>query len=168
MADIQLAERYLYPGERWFGRGNLQVRTLLGSCVAITLWHPGLKSGGMCHYLLPEDPTRSRARAPDPRYADEAMGLFLRDIKRMRTCASDYRAGLFGGGNMFTALERAWTVDIGRRNSEMGRSLLRRYGFTLVYEDVGGKLHRQVILDITDGKIFLRRGQGNTVILAVN
>lgn len=166
MADLQLAERYLYPGERWFGRGKLQIRTLLGSCVAITLWHPGLKVGGMCHYLLPEEPVRSRSRPPDARYADDAMNLFLRDIKRVNTCPVDYRVGLFGGGNMFTALERAWTVDIGRRNTEMGRSLLRRFGFVLAYEDVGGKLHRQVILDLMDGKILLRRGHGSSIVLA--
>ena len=43
----------LMPGELWSGRGAASVRTLLGSCVALTLWHPRLRVGGMCHYLLP-------------------------------------------------------------------------------------------------------------------
>jgi chemotaxis protein CheD len=29
------------------------IRTVLGSCVSITLWHPVKRVGGMCHFLLP-------------------------------------------------------------------------------------------------------------------
>lgn len=160
-------ERYLYPGERWFGKGKIQLRTLLGSCVAITLWHPGLMVGGMCHYLLPEDPGKTRKKMPDPRYADDAIWLFLKDIKRSRTCAADYRVGLFGGGNMFTNLDQTWSVDIGKRNASIGRSMLRNYGFSIAYEDLEGAVHRQIILDLRDGTVFLRRGTQQIVVLPV-
>jgi len=165
MTDIHITEHYLYPGERWFGRGKMQLRTLLGSCVAITLWHPGLGVGGMCHYLLPEDPGKTRGRLLDPRYADEAMALFLRDIKRSGTCPADYQVGLFGGGNMFTTLERAWSVDIGRRNAEAGRLLLRSHGFSVTYSDLEGRLHRQIVLDVRNGTLSLRCGTERSKIL---
>ena len=42
----------LLPGELYFGQRHL-LKTLLGSCVAITLWHPQRQLGGMCHFLLP-------------------------------------------------------------------------------------------------------------------
>ncbi|CAK0756756.1 putative chemoreceptor glutamine deamidase CheD [Gammaproteobacteria bacterium] len=165
MANANTVERYLYPGDLWFGKGKIQLRTLLGSCVSITLWHPGLNIGGMCHYLLPEDPGKGRGQLPDPRYADDAMDLFLKVIKRARTCPADYRVGLFGGGNMFTNLEQTWSVDIGLRNAATGRFLLRNYGFSIAYEDLEGKVHRQIILDLTDGTIFLRRGKDRSIIL---
>ncbi|CAK0774662.1 putative chemoreceptor glutamine deamidase CheD [Gammaproteobacteria bacterium] len=165
MAELNMTEHYLYPGERWFGRGKMQLRTLLGSCVAITLWHPGRGIGGMCHYLLPEDPGKSRSRPLDPRYADEAMALFLKDIKHSSTCPADYQVGLFGGGNMFTTLERAWSVDIGRRNAAFGRLLLRRHGFSVAYEDLEGRTHRQIILDMRDGTLVLRRGTEHSMVL---
>jgi chemotaxis protein CheD len=119
----------------------------------------------MCHYLLPEDPGKNRGRSPDPRYADEAMNLFLRDIKHAGTCPADYRVGLFGGGNMFTTLERSWSVDIGRRNAEAGRSLLKRYGFSIAYEDLEGRTHRQIVLDMRNGTVQLRRGTEQSVVL---
>ena len=44
---------YLPAGKFHFGGGNVRVHTLLGSCVAITVWHPLKRVGGICHYLLP-------------------------------------------------------------------------------------------------------------------
>ena len=49
----------LLPGQWHVGRHVAQMRTLLGSCVAVVLWHPARRLGGMCHYLLP-----SRRRTP--------------------------------------------------------------------------------------------------------
>ena len=50
---------FLHPGECYFGGGPTRIATLLGSCVSITVWHPRLLVGGMCHYMLP-----SRQRPP--------------------------------------------------------------------------------------------------------
>jgi len=47
-------EIVLHPGDWWFGGGDTRARTVLGSCIAITLWHPQLRVGGMCHYMLPQ------------------------------------------------------------------------------------------------------------------
>ncbi len=161
-----VSEHYLYPGGIWFGSRKTQLRTLLGSCVAITLWHPGLRVGGMCHYLLPENPLKDRIGVhEDTRYADHAMRTFLRGIKKARTCPMDYQVGLFGGGNMFTALEREWSVDIGSRNIAAGYLLLQRSGFATTYEDLGGKVHRQITLDMSNGTLFLRRGTEQTLVL---
>ncbi|MBL8511280.1 MAG: chemotaxis protein CheD, partial [Betaproteobacteria bacterium] len=48
---------FLQPGEFYFGDADTRIRTLLGSCVSITMWHPTRRIGGMCHYMLP---TRGR------------------------------------------------------------------------------------------------------------
>ena len=53
-------------------------RTLLGSCVSISLWHPRRKIGGMCHYMLPSR-GGCEASAPDGRYADEVIALMLQE-----------------------------------------------------------------------------------------
>ena len=165
MTNSPVHEHYLYPGDRWFGKGKIRLRTLLGSCVAITLWHPGLRIGGMCHYLLPTDPGKPRCRPPDPRYADEAMGLFLRDMKRTATHPTEYQVGLFGGGNMFMALERSWSVDVGRRNAAAAHALLHQYGFIVTHEDLEGRVHRQILLDLRDGSLTLRRGVERSIVL---
>ena len=72
---------------------DTSLRTLLGSCIAITIWHPGRRIGGMCHFLLP-----SRARRPgdalDGRYGDEAMEAMMDLLKLTQTKPSEYAAGL--------------------------------------------------------------------------
>src|SRR3954447_16549729 len=101
-----LIEIFLQPGECYFGDRYTRIRTLLGSCVAITLWHPKLLIGGMCHYLLPQRPGAQPAILSG-KYADEAMRLLLGEIKRANTSPQDYEVKMFGGGNMFPTQHRA-------------------------------------------------------------
>lgn len=77
-------EIFLQPGEFYFGDEKTRIRTLLGSCVAITMWHPKLNIGGMCHYMLPQNRRKETAHVLDGRYAVDAMQMFLREIHRSR------------------------------------------------------------------------------------
>jgi len=47
-----VVEIFLNPGEYFVGGAGFQVRTILGSCVSIILWHQRLRYGAMSHYLL--------------------------------------------------------------------------------------------------------------------
>ena len=62
----------LMPGQMHLGQQVASVRTLLGSGVAITLWHPQRRIGGMCHFLLPQH-QRQPGTAADGRDGDEAV-----------------------------------------------------------------------------------------------
>ena len=53
-AARNVIEIFLQPGDFYFGDRDTRIRTLLGSCVSITMWHPRLHVGGMCHFMLPE------------------------------------------------------------------------------------------------------------------
>jgi chemotaxis protein CheD len=44
---------YLLPGQLHVSADPCQIRTILGSCVAICLWDSHLGVGGMNHFLLP-------------------------------------------------------------------------------------------------------------------
>lgn len=97
----QLVEVFLQPGEYHFGDRNTRIRTLLGSCVSVVIWHPLLLIGGMCHFLLPQRSGRHSGSTLDGRYADEALQLLLQAASAAGTRAEEYQAKLFGGGNMF-------------------------------------------------------------------
>lgn len=56
----------LLAGQLYFGTQAGTVRTLLGSCVALVLWHPQRRIGAMCHYLLPG--RQRRDGSPDARF----------------------------------------------------------------------------------------------------
>src|SRR5437016_1401557 len=91
---------FLQPGEHYVGDATCRIRTLLGSCVSITLWHPQRRIGAMSHFLLSNRPAAA-GEALDGLYAEEAMSLMLRDLERERVFAQECQAKLFGGGNMF-------------------------------------------------------------------
>jgi chemotaxis protein CheD len=106
-------EIYLQPGEYFWGGERNRVKTLLGSCVAICIWHPRLKIGGMSHCLLPSrghggPRVGERTDAPEatgghggPRvgertdaelsgkYVDECLEIFFREMARAGTRKQD-------------------------------------------------------------------------------
>ncbi len=150
VTDVLLA-----PGEFYFGRGSTRLHTLLGSCVAITLWHPVKRVGGMCHYLLP---TRGGNRHLSPgHYGDDAIQLFAREISRRGTLPHEYDVKVFGGGNMFES-GPVNTVNVSVSNIEYGLTLLNEYGFRISASDVGGNCHRKIRLDLWSGDVWIQRG----------
>lgn len=146
---------FLQPGEVYFGGRDTRIRTLLGSCVAIAMWHPGMLAGGMCHYMLPAAPAGKRD-ALDGRYADEAMELMLREIRNAYTSPAEYQVKLFGGGHMFSAYQPVRGDHVGAKNVEMARILLKRHGFSTHAEHLGGVGHRNVLFDIWNGHVWMR------------
>jgi chemotaxis protein CheD len=148
----------LMPGQMHFGAQAASLRTLLGSCVAITLWHPAKRIGGMCHYLLPSRP-RKGGEELDGRYGDEAIEAMLRQIKLSGTAPADYLAHLYGGADTMpegTTLK----FNVGERNIELGWSLIDRHGFQLQGVDVGEDVPRTVTLTLATGEVHMKRGAG--------
>lgn len=154
-------EVFLQPGEFYFGDQATRIRTLLGSCVAMTMWHPVLHFGAMCHYLLPTRGSR-HPRPPhkelDGRYGDEAYLLFLNEAIRHDTDPSDYEIKVFGGGNMFPGLRNGGNLPIGDQNIAAGFQLLAMHGHPIKSHNVGGSEYRTVILDTWSGETWLKRG----------
>jgi chemotaxis protein CheD len=154
-------EIFLQPGEFYFGDEKTRIRTLLGSCVAITLWHPHRRIGGMCHYMLPHRPNKRPGDGLDGRYAEEVLQMFINELQATRSKPGEYQVKLFGGGQMFHQLppgnKPRRHVDISARNIEVGRELVQRHGFRLHAEDLGGQGHRNVILDLWNGDVWLKK-----------
>lgn len=149
-------EIFLQPGEWYFGDRQTRVRTLLGSCVSITLWHPKQLIGGMCHYMLPER-SAPQPVSPNGKYADEAFWLLLKEIQRSGTALHDYEVKLFGGGNMFPSASRCAKSHIGLKNADFGKHLLNRHGVRMKSSDLGGVGHRTVMFDIWSGHVWVKK-----------
>lgn len=146
---------FLQPGEYFVGDSRHQLRTLLGSCVSVTLWHPGRRIGAMSHFLLATRPRPPEA-ALDGRYGDEAFALMLQDLASLRIPLHECEAKLFGGGNMFPTGGFVYASDIGRRNGEAARQQLQRHGIAVRSEHLFGSGHRQVIFNIGTGDVWVR------------
>jgi chemotaxis protein CheD len=149
-------EVFLQPGEYYVGDASCRIRTLLGSCVSITLWHPERRIGAMSHFLLS---SRGAAAAGelDGRYAEEATSLMLRDLAREHVAPEECQAKLFGGGNMFPRHARTTALNVGQKNGEAARLLMRAHGIPIISESLFGVGHRQIIFDVGTGHVWSRQ-----------
>lgn len=148
-------EIFLQPGEWYFADQDTRLRTLLGSCVAITLWHPKRRLGGMCHFLLP-----SRVTGPshdlDGRYGDEAVLWLLQEATRHGTPPTEYVVKVFGGGQMFAQAQKASGSDVGTRNVACALELLQRSGLSIAAQHVRDLGHRNIIFDVWSGDVWVQ------------
>lgn len=160
---------FLQPGEFYFGDRDTRIRTILGSCVAITMWHPQLLIGGMCHYMLASSPRR-RVQQLDGKYGEDAILMFFAEAIRRDTDPRDYVVKIFGGGNMFPGHKGHWPCEtrpcedvidgcrnVSCKNGQIGRALVKRHGMKIAAEHVGGAGHRNVIFDIATGHVWVRQ-----------
>lgn len=149
---------FLGPGEIWFGRGDGVVSTLLGSCVAMTLWHPPRRLAGMCHYVLPSRPASVRAAGLDGRYGDEAMRLLVAAAVGAGCDLRECELGCYGGGWMFDSDPQDFSpadsaIHIPQHNIAQAHMLMSALGINVVSEHVGGRGHRQVHMSLVDGRV---------------
>ena len=149
------ADVHLNPGDFRFAGGGTRLHTVLGSCVAITLWHPGKGIGGMCHYLLPGRHPATEGTELDGRYAGDAVQLFLRELRRHGTEPREYTVKVFGGADQFPHLDGPLTGVAGQ-NSRIGLDLLEQHGFSVSIREVGGHGSRRIIFDLRTGYVWLR------------
>jgi chemotaxis protein CheD len=151
---------FLQPGEYYVGDASYRIRTLLGSCVSITLWHPERRIGAMSHFLLSSRGAAGlgeRSGELDGRYAEEATSLMLRDLAREHVAPHECQAKLFGGGNMFPRHARTTALNVGQKNGEAARLLMRVRGIPIMSESLFGVGHRQIIFDVGTGHVWSRQ-----------
>lgn len=166
---------FLQQGEVYFGDANTCIRTVLGSCVAVTAWHPKQLIGGMCHYMLPSRRARGGAlhfrrddvpigfssrrthpRSLDGRYADEALELMFAEMRRSGAQPREFEIKLFGGGNMFPRATLQREQHVGQKNVEAARELLARHGIRPQAEHLGGIGHRNLIFEVCSGHVWMK------------
>jgi chemotaxis protein CheD len=150
-----VVEIVLRAGDFEFVEGALRLRTSLGSCVAITVWHPERRIGGMCHFVLP---TRGADRAGQPvdgRYADEVMDLFVAGAERCGTRLEEYRAKVFGGGEQF-GHGTGGGLGVPARNVDAALRLLGEHHVVVAARSVGGCGTREIAFDVPTGVVWHR------------
>jgi len=152
----------LLPGEVWFGTGEGVLYTLLGSCVAMTIWHPRYRAGGMCHFLLPSRPGPQPAMELDGRYGEEAVRLLLQEAAAAGCDARECEIGLYGGGRMFgpaadDPAARNAALQVPQRNIEQARLVVGTLGLPVAKEHLGGAGHRQIRMSLADGEVRARQ-----------
>ena len=148
-----VGKKYVLPGRLFVTAEPYAVTTILGSCVAVCLWDPTLRAGGINHFLLPHwaGPRQSSAR-----FGNLAMEQLIEQTLALGSRQRDLRAKVFGGARVLDHPDGD-SHHLGARNVEVARQILAQEGIPVVAEDVGGKGGRKVIFHTLDGSVLLRR-----------
>lgn len=145
---------FLRPGELDFVDENFNLRTTLGSCVSIAIWHPLGRIGGMCHFLLPEG-KRSKDVPLNGKYANQAFELLLGHVHKQGTKIDQYEVKLFGGGNMFPGF-RTTSPGVACRNIAAARRIVDQYRLKVTSESLGGVGHRNLVFEVATGAVWVQ------------
>lgn len=124
---------------------GITIRTLLGSCVAVCLYDPTVRIGGMNHFLLPAD-TGGGDRAPAS-FGVHSMELLINGLMKLGADRRRLVAKVFGGGSVIGGL----TTSIGERNVTFARDSLRDEGIQVVAQKVGSTSALSVLFDTGTG-----------------
>lgn len=135
-------------------RANDVLATIgLGSCVAIMLYDPSTKVGGLAHILLPSEGL-SRDRSNAAKFPGTAVPVLLEQMKALGARGA-ISAKIVGGASMFAALLPGG-INMGERNLEATRAVLERHRLPVIADDTGGDYGRSVFFNLATGKVAVR------------
>ena len=150
--DFERIARNINPGG-WAIETEQPISTLLGSCVAVCLFDPKLKFGGMNHFLLPTHTGAANADIDVIMSGDYSMEVLVNGLLNKGAQKSRLVAKAFGGGTIVSSIRMA----IGERNSAFAQEWLEREGIPLVASDFNGPWSRKVVFVPQNGDAFCRR-----------
>lgn len=143
---------YLKPGELAVAERPALVSTVLGSCVAVTLFSPRLGVGAICHAMLPLAEGREGFK-----FVDTSLAHMLESFERLGVTKRELVAKLFGGADMFEVLRPASSPTVGWQNVQAARTILQREGLHLSASDTGGQQGRKLLFYSHTGEVLLKR-----------
>ncbi|MBN2245939.1 MAG: chemotaxis protein CheD [Candidatus Aminicenantes bacterium] len=127
------------------------IETVLGCCIGICLYDEAKKIGGLLHIMLPAAPNK-KAGKPS-KYADTGIKEILQVMKAEHSIFStDLKAKIFGGAKMKSEA----TYDIGQKNADKVREILKINGIQILNEKVGGEHGYKIDFDISTGIVYCR------------
>lgn len=138
---------YLHPGQIYTAAHAVYVTTVLGSCVAVCLWDPVARVGGVNHFLLP--------KGKGPRYGEDAMKQLIEEMTSRGAFIARMIAKVFGGACVLAAFTGAGKA-IGTQNVEAAMQFLAAQSIPVRAEQTGGRRGRKLLFHTGTGQAYVK------------
>jgi chemotaxis protein CheD len=145
------AQAYLHAGQLLAFSTPTAITTVLGSCVAVCLYDPAAKVGGMNHFLLPLHVERDRS----PRFGTVAVPALVEAVVRAGASPKGLVAKVFGGASVIGAMAQG--RRLGEENAALALRLLEEARIPVLDQDVGGSRGRKVVFFVDEGTAWVRQ-----------
>ena len=131
----------------------------LGSCIAIAIYDPVARVGGLLHFMLPEAPEGALQTGKSPYlFADSGIPMLFREAYQNGAEKHRLRVRVAGGARV---LDEQGVFNIGPRNCLAMRRIFWKAGVILHGEETGGKTSRTMSLDVGSGRVVLLSPDGS-------
>jgi chemotaxis protein CheD len=124
----------------------------LGSCVAISLYDPGICAGGLLIFMLPKmmDVSFPGADRFTFMFGDTGIPAFLKVAKDYGMILERLQVTLAGGGQI---IGQNGSFNIGHRNGQIAKELIVEEDLSIQVERLGGIYNRTLQLELSGGKV---------------
>ncbi len=146
---MELKTHFLYPSTLFASKTPYLVNTILGSCVAVCMYDPVLKTGGINHYMLPLWNGEGLA---SPKYGNIAIEKLLEKMLSNGSKKSNIIAKVFGGGEVIDT--NISQFHIGERNILIAQQVLKELNIRISGQSVGGKNGRKIQFNTGTGAVL--------------
>ncbi len=144
---------YLKPGEVVISLDPILVSTILGSCVAVTMFSLETGLGAICHAMLPNNLKHGN----DFFYVDTAVHYLHR---KMIEYGGDSKLviKLFGGAQVLAGGASLTPMQsVGEQNIRQATQSLAWLGLPIAKADTGGQVGRKLFFSMKTGDVYLRK-----------
>jgi chemotaxis protein CheD len=146
-----LPGHYLYPAYIFADQKAHLVTTVLGSCIAVCLYDPLLKIGGINHFMLPLWNGQGLA---SPKYGNIAIAKLLEKMIGFGCKKHNLIAKVFGGAESLEQSESFY--QIGKRNIILAEETLANEKIKVLSQSTGGNQGRNIKYNTGTGEVMLR------------
>jgi chemotaxis protein CheD len=144
---------FLKPGQIYISHEPAVVSTILGSCVAFTIFNSRSRVGGICHAQLPK--SHNSNRLSEFLYVDTAIAHMLKKFAMMGIQKHEMEMKLFGGAEL---LDKSCvnTKSVGHQNVQLALEIIENENLKFILTHVGGDLGRKIKFHTNTGMVLLK------------
>ena len=154
---------FLKPADFYFTSESMVIKTVLGSCLTITMFSRKAGAAAACHAVLPSCRDNSCPHGTcrnKYKFVKCVIPEMLWKFNRLGVGPDEIEIKMFGGADMILVKRDSWLADnerVGRKNILMAREVVQYNRLKVKNVDVGGTFSRKIHFDTETGEVWLKR-----------
>jgi chemotaxis protein CheD len=135
----------------------------LGSCLAVTIYDPVVRAGGLLHAMLPDSSVDPVKAAEQPAmFIDTGIPVLFRAAYQLGAQKHRVLVCCAGGAQI---MDSDGFFSIGKRNYEAFLQICQEHNLRLQAEQTGGLVSRSLFLHIATGEVWMKVSGHNKLMM---
>lgn len=145
---------YLQIGDWHFAETPTLIKTVLGSCVSVCLYHPRTRYAAMNHIYMPANSSGIDPGSNAGKYGITSMEWIINEFVKRNIPRTHLQAKVFGGASSFAPDQT--TLTTAQKNVNFAFQFLKDEKIHLLSHDTGGSRARTIFLDTEKFEVYVK------------